>query len=209
MSRVQKLRLCPRVSTLQIQFRKNRHTSIDPSYEGLLWFWLAYHGPLGKQLSFHLELLCTIECGTLTAKMAPILHPFVIPCPLQVVLKLFPSPWICAALVICFSQEHTQKISTCQFQAYAPTGCERLPLLSQTLPPLANNRGLVWGRMRPHGAKPRLPQTSSPRHLASWPPALSAPPWAQPSSTRIITATSRPADAWANEMSINTCHWGL
>lgn len=194
MSRVEKLCLCPRVTTLQIQFRKNWHRSIDPSYKGLLWFWLASHGPLGKQLSFRLELLCTIEYDTLTAKMAPILHPFVIPCPLQALPIPLNLGCPCGMLQ---PREHTKDKhlpvpSLCLYRLWVP------PFALLDLASPGKQSWISPGEdERSHGAKPRLPQTSSPRHLASWPQALSAPSWAQPSSTRIITATSLPADAWA------------
>lgn len=73
-------------------FREDWHGSPESPHRGLVCFWLAYHKPLSSKLSFHLELLCTIDYGKLVTKMAPILHPLLNPCPLHGVWKPFPHP---------------------------------------------------------------------------------------------------------------------
>ena len=64
-----------------------------------------------------------------TAKTAPVLHPFVVPCPLGVTLKLSPSLWIWVALVMCFSHLNTRKIKAWASLVAPPDNAEDKNLL--------------------------------------------------------------------------------
>lgn len=123
--------------------------------------------------------------------MAQILHLFLHACPSLGVLKLSPSPLNLGYPCGLLQPRECRDRKVCQCQPYASTGLECFPLLSWTLPHLANDLGLVWWSTRCQQSKSKaIPDIQPPDTLLAEHKYMREPSLGQPSLTLMSNPTS-------------------